>query len=132
MRFPNREQVEMIKKQYPAGTRVELVQMDDPQAPPAGTKGTVTGVDDAGSVLVEWDNGSGLNVIYGEDTVTKICPSCGAPITEHPALSRRDNKTLICPDCGIREALADIGMDIEDQEGFIAAMHQLSDKKDSK
>ena len=72
MRFPNREQVEMIKKQYPAGTRVELVQMDDAQAPPIGTQGTVTGVDDTGSLMVSWDNGSGLNVIYGEDVVRKV------------------------------------------------------------
>ena len=132
MRFPSREQVELVRKQYPAGTRVVLVRMEDPQAPPEGTKGTVTGVDDTGSILVDWDNGSGLNVIYGEDLVRKICPVCSGPLTEHPALSRRDNKTLICPDCGTREALADFGMDIEDQEGFIAAMHQLSDKKDSK
>ena len=56
---------EKIRTQYPKGTRVELVSMDDPQAPPVGTRGTVTGVDDAGSILVDWDNGSGLNVIYG-------------------------------------------------------------------
>ena len=131
MKFPSREQVESVKNQYPSGTRVELVQMEDPQAPPIGTKGTVTGVDDTGSIMVNWDNGSGLNVIYGEDVVRKICPLCGGPLTRHPALSRKDNKTLICPDCGTREALATLGMDIEDQEGIIAAMHELSDKKDS-
>ena len=53
--------------------------MNDFQAPPLGTKGTVTGVDDTGSILVNWDNGSHLNVVYGEDsckklkTVTTIC-----------------------------------------------------------
>ena len=72
MRFPNRQQVEMVRKLYPAGSRVELVQMDDVQAPPVGTKGTVTGVDDTGSIMVSWDNGSGLNVIYGEDVVRKV------------------------------------------------------------
>lgn len=131
MRLPSREIVESIRKDYPAGTRVELVRMEDVQAPPIGTKGTVTGVDDTGSIMVDWDNGSGLNVIYGEDVVRKICPLCGGPLSRHPALSRMDNKTLICSDCGTREALATIGMDIEDQEGIIAAMHQLSDKKDS-
>lgn len=70
--FPSREIVERIRKQYPIGTRVELVQMDDVQAPSIGTKGTVTGVDDTASLLVDWDNGSHLNVIYGEDTVRKI------------------------------------------------------------
>ena len=131
MRLPNREIVESIRKDYPAGTRVELVRMEDVQAPPIGTKGTVTGVDDTGSIMVDWDNGSGLNVIYGEDIVRKICPLCGGPLSRHPALSRMDNKTLICSDCGTREALATLGMDVEDQEGIIAAMHELSDKKDS-
>lgn len=72
MRFPNKEIVEQVRKQYPIGTRVELVKMDDIQAPPVGTKGMVTGVDDTASLLVAWDNGSHLNVIYGEDEVRKI------------------------------------------------------------
>ena len=72
MKFPSREIVESIRREYPAGTRVELVQMDDVQAPPVGTKGTVKGVDDTGSLLLRWDNGSGLNVVYGEDVVKKI------------------------------------------------------------
>jgi hypothetical protein len=41
--------------------------MDDPQAPPVGTRGTMRGVDDIGSVMVAWDNGCGLSVAYGED-----------------------------------------------------------------
>jgi hypothetical protein len=72
MRFPSRQIVESLRKQYPDGTRVELIQMDDTQAPPVGTRGTVTGVDDTGSLMVAWDNGSGLNVIYGEDIVRKV------------------------------------------------------------
>jgi len=46
--------------------------MDDVQAPPPGTRGTVTGVDDTASIMVRWDNGSGLNVVYGEDVCRKI------------------------------------------------------------
>ena len=61
-----------LRKTYPAGTRVELVRMDDVQAPPIGTKGTVYGVDDTGSILVNWDNGSGLNVVYGVDSCRKL------------------------------------------------------------
>jgi hypothetical protein len=72
MRFPNKETVDRIRREYPAGTRVVLVKMDDAQAPPIGTKGTVSGVDDTGSLLMHWDNGSGLNVVYGEDIVRKI------------------------------------------------------------
>lgn len=63
-----REVVERLKKQYPAGCRVELLHMDDSQVPPVGTKGTVIGVDDIGSIMVRWDNGSGLSVAYGEDS----------------------------------------------------------------
>lgn len=70
--FVTREIVDRLKREYPPGTRVELVQMDDPQAPPVGTKGTVNGVDDIGSLLMSWDNGSSLNVIYREDVVRKI------------------------------------------------------------
>jgi len=72
MRFPSKKIVELVRKQYPNGTRVELLKMDDAQAPPLGTKGTVTGVDDTASILVNWDNGSSLNVIYGEDLVKKV------------------------------------------------------------
>ena len=72
MKFPNRETVERVRREYPAGTRVELVKMDDAQAPPIGTRGTVTGVDDTASLIMKWDNGSGLNVVYGEDIVKKL------------------------------------------------------------
>lgn len=67
MRFPSRELVESIRKHYPVGCRVELLCMNDVQAPPVGTKGAVRGVDDIGSVMVAWDNGCGLSVAYGED-----------------------------------------------------------------
>ena len=72
MKFPNRETVERVRREYPAGTRVELVRMEDVQAPPTGTKGTVTGVDDTASVMVAWDNGSRLHVVYGEDACRKL------------------------------------------------------------
>ena len=72
MNFPDRETVERVRKEYPVGTRVILEQMEDPQAPPVGTLGTVIGVDDTASLLMKWDNGSGLNVVYGEDRVTKM------------------------------------------------------------
>lgn len=74
MRFLNKETVERICREYPTGCRVELVRMDDVQAPPVGTKGIVLGVD-TGSLLMRWDNGSGLNVVYGEDIVKKIAES---------------------------------------------------------
>lgn len=72
MKFPSKETVDKLRQEYPAGTRVALVRMDDVQAPPKGTKGTVTGVDDTGSLLVKWDNGCGLNVVFGADKVVKL------------------------------------------------------------
>ena len=72
MQFPSKEQVARQRCLYPAGTRVELVQMDDAQAPPVGTRGTVIGVDDTGSIMVDWDNGSGLNIIYGVDRCKEV------------------------------------------------------------
>lgn len=61
-----------LKSQYPSGCRVKLVRMDDIQAPPIGTEGTVISVDDVGTVHVRWDNGSGLGVVYGADVCTRI------------------------------------------------------------
>ena len=72
MRMISKETLQALRERYPAGTRVELVQMDDAQAPPVGTKGTVRGVDDMGSIMVAWDNGSGLNVVYGVDICRKV------------------------------------------------------------
>jgi hypothetical protein len=70
--FPKQEIVERIRKEYPKGTRVRLIKMNDMQAPPLGTEGTVIGVDDTGSIMVAWDNGSSLNVIYNVDKCIKI------------------------------------------------------------
>lgn len=67
MRVISRAVLEGLRKRYTPGTRVELLEMDDVQAPPIGTKGTVLGVDDIGSIMVAWDNGSGLSVVYGAD-----------------------------------------------------------------
>lgn len=71
MFFPSREVVEEVKKEFPKGTRVVLVKMDDPQAPPVGTGGTVLYVDDTATVHVSWDNGSSLGAVYGEDVIQK-------------------------------------------------------------
>ena len=77
MNFPSRETVERLRREYPAGTLVELIQMDDAMAPPTGTIGEVLGVDDSGSLLMFWRNGSCLNVIYGVDKVRKVGGSDG-------------------------------------------------------
>lgn len=65
MKYPSERTLEQIRRRYPAGCRVRLVRMDDVQAPPVGTLGTVIAVDDMGDVLIKWDNGSGLKVVFG-------------------------------------------------------------------
>lgn len=58
----------IIKAQYPPGTRIELISMDDPYSPiSAGTQGEVNFVDDIGQLHMKWDNGRTLAVIPGVD-----------------------------------------------------------------
>ena len=71
-----RARVENIKRTYPPGTRIELISMSDPYAPiPSGTKGTVSFVDDMGTIHPKWDNGRSLGVIVGEDEFRKLSQS---------------------------------------------------------
>lgn len=66
--------LESIRDQYPKGTKVELVKMNDPfnTILHPGSKGTVVAVDDIGTIHVAWDCGSSLGVVYGEDVCRKI------------------------------------------------------------
>ena len=63
----SKARLEYLRSQYAPGARVELVEMNDLQAPPPRTEGTVVTVDDIGTIHVRWDNGSSLGVAYGED-----------------------------------------------------------------
>lgn len=72
MNIPLRETIELLKAKYPAGTVIELQYMNDKQAPPVGTKGTVWGIDDMGHLLVRWETGSSLNVVLGIDQIKVI------------------------------------------------------------
>ena len=64
----SREHIEGIKRKYPTGTRIQLLTtMNDTQGVEEGTKGTVTHVDDIGTIHMRWDNGRGLGLIPGED-----------------------------------------------------------------
>ena len=58
---------EKIRDMYPKGTRIRLECMEDPQAVPPGTMGTVQGVDDIGQIQMTWDNGRSLSLIPGVD-----------------------------------------------------------------
>ena len=68
----NREYAQRIKEQYPVGTRIRLESMNDPQAVPSGTEGTVIGVDSIGQIMMKWDNGRSLSLVPGEDSFSII------------------------------------------------------------
>jgi hypothetical protein len=73
MMFLDYKKVQRIKEQYPEGTRIRLLSMDDPYAPILpGTEGAVDFVDDAGQIHMKWDNGRGLALIPGEDSFSVI------------------------------------------------------------
>ena len=72
MRAMTTEILASLRERFPQGARVELLRMDDPQAPPIGTGGTVRGVDDSGSIMVAWDGGGSLHVLYGVDECRKV------------------------------------------------------------
>ena len=67
------EMLKQLKSYYTPGTRVMLIRMNDPYTKlQPGTKGTVTGVDDIGTIHVNWDSGSSLGIAFGEDECRKI------------------------------------------------------------
>lgn len=71
--FPSESIVKRLREEYPEGTRIALVNMDDPYSKLVpGDRGTVRAVDDAGTIHVRWDSGSGLGIAYGEDSCRKL------------------------------------------------------------
>ncbi len=72
--FPSRATVERVRAQYPVGCRVELVSMNDPYNTTLfpGEQGTVRAVDDIATVMVDWDCGSKLGAVYGEDCIKRV------------------------------------------------------------
>ena len=67
--FPNRQIVERLREQFKPRITVELTAaMEDPYHPlPAGFRGECCGVDDAGQIMMIWNDGSTLSLIPGED-----------------------------------------------------------------
>lgn len=72
-KYPSKETVALLRKHYPQGTRIELISMNDAYTKlKPGDKGTVASVDDIGTIHVNWDCGSSLGIVYGEDRVREI------------------------------------------------------------
>lgn len=72
MNRPSKARLERLRRAFPPGRRVRLVRMEDAQAPPAGTCGTVRCVDDLGSIHIAWDTGGSLAALDGEDVVEQL------------------------------------------------------------
>lgn len=73
MNLAHRGRIKAIREKYKIGSTVQLVSMEDYQAPKIGTKGKVIDVDDMGTVHVKWENGSTSEVTIGVDEV--VLPS---------------------------------------------------------
>lgn len=85
MRMVTRKQLEMLRKQYPAGAEVCLDHMEGESRMPSGLKGKVLCVDDAGQIHVKWENGSSLALIPGEDRVRVLRRSDSKAKSRHPS-----------------------------------------------
>lgn len=73
MKHIHPELLNTLRAYYPPGTRVELVRMHDPYTKlKPGDLGTVSMIDDIGTVFVDWDSGSRLGVVFGQDEIRKL------------------------------------------------------------
>ncbi|PYG86786.1 uncharacterized protein DUF4314 [Ruminiclostridium sufflavum DSM 19573] len=89
--FPSRSEVERIKKQYPVGTRIELISMEDPHAPiESGMQGEVVCIDSIGTLHMKWDNGRTLGIVPGEDRFKVI----SKPQEESPEQEKEQNQSM--------------------------------------
>lgn len=71
--FPDKKIVDELREQYPVGTRIALINMNDPDSKLVpGDRGSVIHIDAIGTVHVRWDSGSGLRLAYGEDSFRKL------------------------------------------------------------
>lgn len=103
-----KQQIEEIRENYPPGTRIELIHMDDQYAVPAGTHGSVNYVDDAGQIHIVWDNGRSLAIVPQVDNFRKLTP-------QEIQKEQEQHEQIV----SIREITTDQLRRMEDQEGLI-------------
>lgn len=110
MKFPTEEEVKAVREKYPKGQRVRLTKMIDPQAPPTGTLGTVSYVDDMADVGIRWDTGSSLKLIHGEDEAEILVPDFTGTVRDAIMKIRASGRTNML-DTGMVQRLAFDGND---------------------
>jgi hypothetical protein len=99
--FPTEQEVERLRKQYPVGTHVELISMEDPYSSlRPGDKGRVSFIDSIGTIFVDWQSGSELGIAYGADKIKRIADelyASGAEMWRDTVMSYgREEAHLIC------------------------------------
>ena len=130
------EKINYLQDHYPPGTSSELEEMKDPYDPvPSGTKGTVLGVDDAGTIEVAWDNGRSLGLIPGEDSFQRLPPELATLKLYMPLFGEIyekneygweeepysiDGRELVGYDAEIEEALINNRLPEEKERGVMA------------
>ena len=115
--FMRPEQVERIKKQYPAGTRICCDCMpDDPRPIEPGTLGTIVAVDDAGQVMMKWDNGRSLSLLPGVDSFHVVQQKEELQLDKLTASEQRLHKQLleIAKDIAVRVKQGERDFDIDE------------------
>ena len=140
MRELTKSQVADLREQYPAGSRIRLIQMNDPYHPvPPGTKGTLVAIDDLGTFHVNWDNGRGLGLVPGEDQfevtpleTLKLYMPLSARIHERSEWgelddwgTEMDSRDLLPYESQINRAMRDNDLPAEKTRGL---MHWYEDK----
>ncbi len=115
MKWPSKEEVKRLRKEYPEGTIIKLIKMDDPTPVPPGTFGIVDNVDDVGNIHLDWLNyRSSLAIVPGKDEF-KVIDAIRYiyPCEECPGLSidLNDPKPYLCMfddhHAGMPESLSD-------------------------
>lgn len=123
MKMPSKAQLDAARAKYPQGTRIELPNgIDDEFSPiPAGTRGTVVGVDDMLNLMVKWDNGNRLNAIIGHDCIKKISPITDAIFEQIIQLRKRPD----CPNMFDANAVQRLALDL----GYYELVNLLEDDR---
>ena len=134
--FPSDEVVKRLREEFPEGTRVALVRMDDPYSKlEPGDRGSVKGVDDGGTIHVSWDKGSSLGIAYGEDSCRKLTEKELAEeqaATEEVAEVPQKINVLICEPL-TAPYMKEIGSELESLQaavggGLIQAIYPFEDQ----
>lgn len=104
------EAIAKLKEAYPKGARVELITMKDPYRKLAsGEQGTVTGVDDIGTIHVNWDCGSSLGIAYGEDTCRSLVPDFTKKVRDGILAVRDTGLTNMFDSKAVQKIASDLG-----------------------